>query len=101
MGLKQKLKNAIILILEILVLNSLSPFIRKIRMKFGIIVVFLGIILLLQNTGVLEPGIWRIIWPLVIIMIGLFFVFRPREWKSGKYFCPWLHGQKRNDKKEE
>ncbi len=99
MGLKQKIKNVLVLILEAVVLNSLSPFIRKIRMKFGIILVLIGVILLLQNTGVLEPGIWRIVWPLVIIIIGLFFVFRPREWKNGRY-CPWLFGHKRNKEEE-
>lgn len=95
MSLKQKIKNVLILILEMFVLDSLSPFIRKIRMKFGIILVLIGVILLLQNTGVLEPGIWRIVWPLIIIIIGLFLVLRPGEWKNGRH-CPWFFWRGRN-----
>lgn len=99
MNFGQKLRKVIVLTLKVFVISLLSAIMRKIRMWFGIILALIGVILLLQNTGVLEPGIWRIVWPLVLIIIGLLFILRPKEWKNRKH-CPWLFG-KRNEKEEE
>jgi len=40
-------------------------------MIFGIIVIIVGLIFLMQNLGYITAGIWSIIWPLLIIAVGL------------------------------
>ncbi len=40
----------------------------------GILLLFLGVVLLLQNLGILPPGLWQSLiwfWPVIIILIGL------------------------------
>jgi len=42
-------------------------------MTFGVIVIFLGVLFLLKNTGVIQMDMsfWGIFWPLFLIFIGL------------------------------
>ncbi len=52
---------------------------------FGVILLFVGIVLLLQTLGVVPWGLWGTlwrIWPLLLIIIGLVLVLRR--------FNPWL-----------
>lgn len=39
------------------------------------ILIGLGVIFLLQNTGVISAQIWGIIWPLFLITLGLYIAF--------------------------
>jgi predicted membrane protein len=48
----------------------------------GLIIVFLGFILLFDSLGYIEFDFWRSIgklWPLVLIIIGLIVIFKSRE----------------------
>lgn len=75
------------------VLNSLRPKIYKLEMRFGIILILIGAVLFLQNTGVFPPGVWKIVWPLLIIAVGLMFVFHPkrRSERRGSWFSSEGH----------
>ena len=43
---------------------------------WGVILIGVGILLLLANTGVLESINWDYIWPLVLIAIGVWLISR-------------------------
>jgi len=40
-------------------------------MIFGFILIIIGSVFLLQNLGYISEGAWSIIWPAVLIVIGL------------------------------
>ncbi|MDP2909497.1 MAG: DUF5668 domain-containing protein [bacterium] len=40
-------------------------------MYVGLIVVFMGVLFLMKNTGLISGDIWPIIWPLLIILLGI------------------------------
>ncbi len=40
----------------------------------------LGIIYLLKNLGIITAGAWEIIWPLVLIFIGVYLIWKKYEW---------------------
>ncbi len=45
-------------------------------MFLGITIIALGIVLLLQNLGILSQSVWEIFWPAVIIVLGLFMLVK-------------------------
>ncbi len=49
---------------------------------WGVFLVFLGVIFLLQTLNILPWGLWEILWrfwPVLLIIIGLSIVFRHRN----------------------
>ncbi len=46
---------------------------------WGCIVIAIGIIVLLQNMGIISGSIWGYIWPLFIIIVGLSILFHDRK----------------------
>ena len=40
-------------------------------MWFGVSIIIVGVILLLQNLGLVAGGAWNIIWPALIILLGV------------------------------
>ena len=40
-------------------------------MLFGVAIIIVGVILLLQNLGLVADGAWNIIWPALIIILGV------------------------------
>lgn len=53
-------------------------------MIFGLILIAVGIIFLLQNMEVISGEAWKIIWPVVVILIGVgFVVSRLKRGRSG------------------
>ncbi|MCL5006764.1 MAG: DUF5668 domain-containing protein [Patescibacteria group bacterium] len=96
----QYLKKILLLSFDFFVLDSLSTFLKKMKAWFGTILTLIGVVLLLQNTGVLQPGVWRIFWPIVFIAIGSFFIFRARKWKKSKILEFWSRNEKRDGKAE-
>ena len=42
----------------------------------GLLLVLVGAYFLLQNLGLLEGVRWAIVWPVILILIGLYFVGR-------------------------
>jgi len=62
-------------------------------MLFGSILIIIGVVFLLENLGILSGGVWDIIWPLLLILLGLSFFFKKHHW------CYYGHFSK-NEKKE-
>ena len=56
-------------------------------MFIGIIVVLAGILFLLQNLGIITGSVWGILWPLLVIVIGLGILFgrRNRFWHHHRW----------------
>ncbi len=55
-------------------------------MLFGIIVLLLGVVFLLQNLGVLTASVWAIFWPALLILFGLSVMFRRKHcWWCGSF----------------
>jgi hypothetical protein len=63
-------------------------------MVFGLILIAIGIIALLVKLDVLTGSIWSYVWPAILIILGLSFlfgrVFRRRHWQPWRWFgcCP-------------
>ena len=51
-------------------------------MFIGILVLAVGVVFLLQNLGYVNGSVWGIIWPAIIIVIGLSMIFRGRMRRS-------------------
>ena len=64
-------------------------------MVFGLILIAIGIIALLVKLDVLTGSIWSYVWPAVLIILGLSFLFgrmfRRRYWRPWHWFGwgPW------------
>ena len=66
----------------------------------GFILLIIGIVFLLQNLGYISEGAWSIIWPLILIVIGLWILFKKE--KGGFYWGEWCGWKKwREGKKKE
>jgi len=59
-------------------------------MLFGIIVLVIGVMFLLQSTGVIAGSVWAIFWPILLIIIGLAIIFRRKHC----WCCGGHHGNK-------
>jgi hypothetical protein len=46
----------------------------------GIIFVAIGVAFLLENLGIYIGIKWGIVWPLILIMIGLHLVIKKKPW---------------------
>ncbi len=66
-------------------------------MVFGTILLVIGVVFLLQNLGVVSGEIWDIVWPILIIALGLSFFFK-KSHHGG--CCNWFKSSK-EEKKEE
>jgi hypothetical protein len=44
---------------------------RRMSLFWGAILVFFGVLLLLNNLGILQVNVWGIFWPLALILLGL------------------------------
>lgn len=52
---------------------------QKYKMFFSISLIAIGVIFLLKNLGVISGEIWGLIWPTLIILLGLSLLLRPRK----------------------
>ena len=53
----------------------------------GVLVLIIGIILLLQNLGLVAGAAWGIIWPILIILVGLGLINKRKHghWKMHEH----------------
>ncbi|GIV63328.1 MAG: DUF5668 domain-containing protein [Chloroflexota bacterium] len=51
---------------------------RSNRLFWGLALILLGTLFLLQTLGVLAWSVWTYFWPLVLILLGAWILFRPR-----------------------
>jgi len=49
-------------------------------MTIGIIIIIIGVVFLLKNLGVISIAVWNIIWPCILIVIGVRLLFRHQPW---------------------
>jgi hypothetical protein len=55
---------------------------KRSALFFGTFIVLLGIILLGINLGVVSGSVWRYFWPLVLVLLGVWFLMGPYLWKG-------------------
>jgi hypothetical protein len=48
----------------------------------GILLVLIGVVWLLSSLGIISASISQVIWPIIVIAIGLWLVLRPRHWRD-------------------
>ncbi|HVN56420.1 MAG TPA: DUF5668 domain-containing protein [Anaerolineaceae bacterium] len=48
---------------------------RNNRLLWGLILLIIGVLLLLQNLGLLSINIWGLLWPLFLILLGAFMIW--------------------------
>jgi len=46
--------------------------------------ILLGVIFLLKNLGVITAGVWGLIWPMFLILIGIWIIWKKYEWERWK-----------------
>lgn len=51
---------------------------RANRLFWGLAVIIAGVLLLLSNLGLLPVNAWNLIWPLGLVLLGLWFLVAPR-----------------------
>lgn len=44
-------------------------------MYIGLVLIVLGVLFLLKNLGVLAGNFWDVLWPLVIVVVGISMLF--------------------------
>jgi len=68
-------------------------------MIFGLILIIIGLVFLLQNLGYIFEGAWSIIWPAILIIIGLGLILKQRG--HGFFWEERFGWRKKEIKKEE
>lgn len=58
-------------------------------MFFGIFLVVVGLVFLGQNLGFISAGVWDILWPVLIVALGVSLL--------GKRSCRWCWGWGKKD----
>ena len=64
-------------------------------MFFGIILIALGGIFLLENAGIFTGDVWGYFWPIVLIILGIRVLFKQSQHKTV------ISSSKKEDKEEE
>jgi hypothetical protein len=44
-------------------------------MFLGLILILIGGLFLLRNLGLLPVGIWEVLWPSLLILLGIYLIF--------------------------
>jgi len=52
-------------------------------MFIGIAIIVIGLVFLLQSLGIISGSVWSIIWPCILIIIGIGIIYKER----GKCCC--------------
>jgi hypothetical protein len=58
-------------------------FMNKHRLFWGLLVILLGIMLLLNTLGILTINAWQVFWPLALILVGGWLLLGPLFYKRG------------------
>ena len=71
-------------------------------MIFGLILVAVGIIAILVQTGAVPGTVWDYTWPAILVILGLSFILgrfrRHRRWWWGG--PPWMWNDRGSDKND-
>lgn len=55
-------------------------------MFWGIILIVIGLVALMKNLGFITASTWEVLWPILVIALGLSFVSKRR---CSKGHLPW------------
>jgi len=50
-------------------------------MGIPLVLILIGILFLLKNLGIITGSIWSILWPLLVIILGLSLLARKKRWR--------------------
>ncbi len=68
-------------------------------MRLGLIVILVGVLFFFKNLGLINNISWNILWPIVVMLIGISMVLRRRcgcgGW--GCKWCKWCRGSSHLD----
>jgi len=64
---------------------------RKSNLFWGMILVLGGVVLLLNTTGILRVSVWSVIFPLFLVVLGLWFVVGPLLFKNETLETQTIH----------
>ena len=64
----------------------------------GLILLIIGTVFLLQNLGYISEGAWSIIWPIILVVIGLSIVLKR---KNQGFFWEERFGWRKKEIKKE
>jgi hypothetical protein len=53
---------------------------ETIMIFFGTLIIVVGVFFLLRNLGIISAELWDILWPTVLIIIGVKLLLGPRRW---------------------
>jgi len=74
----------------------------------GLIVIVIGGLFLLRNLGLIPYLSWSVVWPIIIILIGLCMIEKRRWWNHGHHWHHWkewneceCNGKKENQNHDE
>ncbi len=65
----------------------------KVKMVIGLILIAIGVIALLIKTGIIAGTIWGYSWPVILIIVGIWFLTR-RVGKRTWWYCGWYPKEK-------
>ena len=49
---------------------------KGLKPVLGLILVVIGVVFLLRNLGFLPEGAWSTLWPVLLVLLGLFLIWR-------------------------
>jgi hypothetical protein len=73
---------------------------EEVKMVFGLILIAVGVIAILEKAGVITGSVWDYTWPAILVILGLSFIlgrFRRRRWFWGPWSPPWEERGKNKD----
>ena len=50
-------------------------------MLLALIFILLGVVYLLKNLGIIAGEVWGIVWPVILILIGVWILWKSYEWR--------------------
>lgn len=53
-------------------------------MYLGLAILVAGVLFLLKNLGYISSNVWDIIWPSLVVILGLAMIFRQKKIIGGK-----------------
>lgn len=65
----------------------------------GLILVLLGVFWLLSALGIITTEVTNLIWPIIVIAIGLGIIIRPTSWHRKDKGYTTINDEKKNEDK--
>ncbi len=56
-------------------------------MIIGLIILAVGILALLERLGAITGSVWGYAWPIILVIVGLWFIFGRRRGRWGRWCC--------------